>query len=403
MRKFLMCIMSILLVVGLSGIVSAGWVNDGVDPHLLTDFDIDAAKVTVYPHTACSGGDRDGLFCNDLFDCQDGGGTCEPIAAIPDYIKIGLRMNGKLPGALIIEADVDNNDATGGGCGMAALFKACKATGTAPVKQCLPGVDVSIYLVLDDQDDDIATAWCTDCRGPSGKCFYKEIACSTHCGPNCYKGEVECQAYDDNCYASGTTCDILPLDPDDPCEQCFIMTNPCTYDTECQYGKIRGEWYANALNSSAPGGFQMGEPFYSRGRIEVPDLPPQGGETASLDEACITLPWARILDTIRYHNGPHNANFNVTTAQDPANYQLHIAAMEDGNPGGNDYINTNPNCMAASDAIPDDHGTITPDAGTFGCVSDLTGDGQVTGFDTIDYKADYPRDQYLGAPCPSCK
>ena len=34
------------------------------------------------------------------------------------------------------------------------------------------------------------------------------------------------------------------------------------------------------------------------------------------------------------------------------------------------------------------------------CVGDLNCDGEVSGLDTILYKADYPRSEYLGEPCP---
>ena len=36
------------------------------------------------------------------------------------------------------------------------------------------------------------------------------------------------------------------------------------------------------------------------------------------------------------------------------------------------------------------------------CIGDLNCDMEVSGLDTILYKEDYPRTEYLGEPCPSC-
>lgn len=408
MKKFLICAMSLFLVLGFTSLASAwsnpAWDTDSASDSLRSDYDIQRAKVLMYPYTECDAGSP----CNDDSDCvaKGDGTTCNVINEVPTYFNLGLEMDAKLPGAVLMDIDLDNNVATGGSSGMVALFPACE--GTAPIKDGLPGVDISIFLALDKQDVTAPTAWCDDCFGPSGRCFYKETPCTTPlCGTaDCYKGEGECKFLDTNCYVTTGPCQPSG---EPTCDECFEMAGPCIPDTPCEYPRIRGEWYANTLTSNNPAGnYQQMPPFHARGRVEMP-LPPQGGPNATENEMCITLPWKRMVDILKYSNdgsgtsSDYNGDFDYDAAKDPANYNWALGVGEDGDPNGNDYLNPGPPaiCMEIVDAIPNS-GTLPGNVGTHGCRGDYTQDGQVTGADTGGYKYDYNRTPFLGAPCPNC-
>ena len=303
-------------------------------------------------------------------------------------------MDGKLPGAMMLELNVDSLSDTGGTSGMCSMGPAC--LGTAKIKGNVRGLDATIYIAFDAQDFDSITAWCRDCKGFQGNCFLKTDYCDIpsetyDCGTaDCYKGITPgCDWPTANCYESGNTCQPAGFDAD--CDTCFELVNECPQPTDlCNDGRYNGEWFAVTLEPP-----QQSAPYFARGRLEPP---PQGGPNATANSVCFDLPYKRILTRLK---GPGTASFNVALAEDPANLQWHICALEDGIVGGNDYLEEDPFCMNAVDAIPDD-GTTAAALASHGCYADLNNDGQVQGLDTIEYKAGYNRTQYLGAPCPNC-
>ena len=373
--EYLFSIMSILLFTGLSGLASAALVSDTTGDALLAPYDINRAKVIVYPHTECS---EDGSPCIHGGQCE---GTCDVIDDIPEFMKVSLEMTDKLPGTVIVELDVDGNTATGGG-GMHSLFPACQGGGS--IKPAVPGLDISILIVLDDQDNDSMTAWCRDCTGTDGQCFYKNTYCSGCGTPDCYNAETLCGYLDTNCYLAGDQCSYDP-----GCESCFEMTQECSEGNPCAYGKVRGEWFASALDP-----LQMSEPFFSRGKIEMP-LPPHGGPNGFESEMCITLPWRRIVNEMKYLAG---STFDANAAKDPTNLSWQLHVWEDGVVGGNDYINPTVPCLEVVDVIPDD-GSISAKWGSHACIGDLNGDGQVSSMDIVLFKANWGR-SWLSLPCP---
>ena len=140
--KLLACVFSLFLIFGLSGLASAAMVADTAADELLAGYDILSAKVLAYPAYACS---LSGAPCNDDVDCLlFYGGTCDLMAGIPELIKVSINMDNKLPGAIILELDVDGDTGTGNPYGgMCSMFQACLGGGEK-IKGNVAGLDISI-------------------------------------------------------------------------------------------------------------------------------------------------------------------------------------------------------------------------------------------------------------------
>ena len=379
--------MSVLLIVGFSANVSAqnpNWVGvDDPDDSLMDPYEIREALVEIGPSTGlCSSSFW--VACGDDGDCP-GGETCE-YQAVPDYMKLCLQMDGKLPGVIMMDINVDADTATGGSAGMVALFPAC--AGGGEIKPDQPGTDVALTIVLDEQNTlGCSLEWCNNCKGPGGQCFIKDTPCDPSCGTaDCYKGNTTCNPGPSDCYLASVPCDPDPQDP--LCDKCFEMPTLCSDQNPCGYAKILGEWYASTLND-AGAGFQMGAPFYSRGRIEMP-LPPQGGPSGTDDLLCIKLPWARMLNTLKFNNGAYNADFDFDAAKNAANTTWQLGALEDGDVGGCDYIDpTGGPCLNIVDAVPNTG--LAPAVAVmlqdddYQCEGDFDRDGDVDGTDTTTF------------------
>lgn len=371
--KWLFGLMSLLLIVGLSVSAQAtdfSRLADGPAAARVAGYDIASAKVELGPATA---GDID------------------------EYLNIFLDMESgsSLPGVILAEFDVDNDTGTGSSAGMLCLFAAC--AGGGKIKSDIQGIDIAVTIVLDEQNN-CSTDWCDQCKGPGGQCFIRDTPCDPSCGSDCYKGETACSPEDSNCYVVGASC--KPFDP--TCDKCFEMTEQCSDDNPCAYGKIRGEWYASSLSpSQSTGAFQQTAPFYSRGRIEMP-LPAQGGPGGDTS-LCIKLPWRRIVNTIKYNNGVFNGNFDFEAAKDSTNTSWQIGAFEDGSSGGCDFIDATLNCLEISDAIPDAGlaaATVSADvmAGE-DCEGDFTHDGDVDGDDLTIFLNSSGRSGWVNPCC----
>ena len=258
-------------------------------------------------------------------------------------------MDYKLPGAIILELDVDGDINTGSSGGMCSMGRACIGTGEK-IKGNVAGLDVSLWIAFDDQDDDSITAWCRDCEGQLGNCFYKDTPCDDaytgglgDCGTeHCYVAQnPSCSTGDNNCFLAGDTCQPIGADE---CAQCMEMVDICPDPEDCANGRYRGEWFAVTLQPA-----QQVAPYHARGKIDLP-LPPLGGPDGIDSEMSITLPWRRIVEKLKTVGG---GTYDLVAAQDPANLTWQLLVLEDGIVGGNDYIDAASFCLNVVDVIPD--------------------------------------------------
>ena len=322
--KCLVFMMSALLLLGFSNSVSANWVtddlNDTVNEGTVGDYDIATAKVEIYP------GDVDDEFVNVCIQ-MDGGGS--------------------LPGIVVLEFDLDDDDITGGNGSMAGIFRPCERP-AGPKMKVQPGIDLGITLMLRDQGMDAPTSWCDGCVGPGGNCFIKDTPCDGACGTaDCYQALVTCQP------DSGPTCYVtdLPCQPFVPlCNTCYEMTTVCTStSSDCAVGRIKGEWYATAIVARTG----VGAVLPDRGRIDP--LPKGPGET----EDCYKLHWARVVqntyDAIVAEGVDPAEIFDLTKAQDPGTYakwQVSTWLDVDFGTTENDFMNIGDLCLEITDVVP---------------------------------------------------
>lgn len=328
--KLLIAVMSLFLVVGFSSLVSA--VSDPADDSIISTCEIIEANIGVFP---------------------DGDG-------IEKYMEISLEMESgsSLPGVMLIDIGVDGIT-DNGGCGMHDIPIVNCQTGTkkpgALDKDCVAGVDLSITVVLDNQQDECPTAWASGCKGLGGQCFKRLVPCCSI--TDCYEGTITCIPGAADCYLAGDVCDAQ----NPACNGCFIMTQECTDQNPCAQGRLIGEWFAVRLSP-----VMMSEPYADRGRIDMP-LPPQGGVGSGETELLITLPYRRIVENVK----AVGSHLQLVPAADPSNIEWQLHAWEDGASGGCDYISTtNPSypdgCVSIVDIVPNaglaSVGTVDGDA-----------------------------------------
>jgi len=360
-KRLLVCVLSLFLVVGFSLPVSAAWVDDSTTDSELQPYDIKRAKVETYPADA-------GNYDEYLFVCME------------------MKAGGKLPGAILVALDVDGNTSTGGG-GMFYFMSTCQSQAAsppgAPIRSKYQGVDISINIILDDQDGPCATDWNSGNYGAGDQCFLKNTPCDAVCdkGPGCWLGATSCSAFDipfnSDCYKAGDMCDL----PEPTCDSCFEMPDPCLYDVLISYPKDRGEWFANILDPP-----HMSEPYYGRGKIDTP-LPAQGGPGGSETAVCFTLPYKQILTGLK----AGGSTFIESAAKDSGNIVWVMTAWEDNSAGGCDYIQVTPQCTHVVDAVPDTGAGSGQDitAHVELCRGETTLDGIVSAPDLDVYEAGY--------------
>ena len=152
--KYMLCIMAMFLVLGFTSSVSA--ISDPGGDSKVPGYDITGADLVVYP----------------------------PSTSPETYMKVGIDMDDKIPGIVVLEFDVDNDTDTGGHVGIPGVFNPCG--GGAKIKT-QPGIDVMCTLVLRDQADSASTAWCAGCMGPSVQCAERAAACTGCAEGDCYQ------------------------------------------------------------------------------------------------------------------------------------------------------------------------------------------------------------------------
>jgi len=242
--KWLISVMSILLVLGLSVPVLAEWYDDPTGDYLGDPCcDLKRAKLLIYNTPGKSVGHQGQPKLPDTID-----------------IKLFIEMveTCSLPGLVILEIDVDNKP------GPASILGNIVMPPPLPVKTC-DGFDIAIFQYLRDQADTSEGAYCKSCLGPQGRCMIRGDACAGPCtffGPKtCYNVISSCIPGQTDCYYIGATqCDCPP-------EQgfCYLCPERCTLETDCyRYQGLRaGEYYVTANRDSAA------IPLY-RGNIDQP-------------------------------------------------------------------------------------------------------------------------------------
>jgi hypothetical protein len=135
--KILTVMVSLLLLIGVSGVVSAQGITDPTGD-AIGAVDITAAQVEIYERPAP--GDSNKL------------------------LKLTLETASGLPGVVIFEADLDNTASTGGSLstiGVPVTPCPCKTTA---------GLDIAISVYLNRQESDSGSAWCASCSDGQGPC-----------------------------------------------------------------------------------------------------------------------------------------------------------------------------------------------------------------------------------------
>jgi hypothetical protein len=141
--KSLTVVLSLFLVFGMTGMVSAQGITDPTGDNA-GPIDITAAQVEMYERPAPDGGDL--------------------------LLKLTIESTPTLPGAIIFEADVDNSTGTGGSISTIGVPVApcpCKTTA---------GFDIALSLKLRRQEATAGSAWCASCSDGQGPCGAKREA-----------------------------------------------------------------------------------------------------------------------------------------------------------------------------------------------------------------------------------
>ena len=359
MKKFLLLLLSLLLV-GSIGNVAFGVLTVDPDDSLLDPYEITGAEVTLF----------------------------NPVITEPGEIYLQLNVQatgGKLPGVLLLEMDVDGDTATGGN-GMPSSLNACNSVGFPPGSELKPlgaaGVDWLLFITLDAQSNAASSAWCDTCSGPGGMCYTRTNACGIACGgTNCFEASqaVTCKAGDANCFRTGITCQ------DDPgaCDNCLELNDACSSSNPCAYGKIEGEWYVASLGPA-----QQFGPFVARGRVIMP-LPPKGGPNGTATSIKLYFPYSMICEDMK----AFGSYFDLAKALD-ANFAFarwQVSFWENGQVGGDDFMNKIEFCAEGVDVIPDAAGTIPVTNGGNECAGDFEKDGDVDGTNAIKFKGSMGR------------
>jgi len=270
MKRFLICVMSLLIVVGISGMVIAG-------PPYVADHAIKSAGAVLYPNP--------------------------PTGECAEFIKLSVEMESEssLPALFIFDFDVDPSttpDSNGSLLNMP--FKEC-ATGELGGWK---GADTHndrfeffIELTLRKQPSTSHATICSDCYGSGGACVLKGAECTGCDELGCFIMGDDCQPGDDNCY-------LMPSDECTNCNEalCYQLAETCSVEETCDRGMLVGEWMASA-------GVQ--QPAFSRGRVRV------GRDELDIlndSKLCIELPWLYILEEVNAEKNAIGEGFDMNTA-----------------------------------------------------------------------------------------
>ena len=292
-----------------------------------------------------------------------------------------MQSGSKIPGLILLQFDADNDPNTGTvDFSMVSIMDTCE--GGSKIKAGVSGIDIIMHIVLRNQGDRAATAFCYNCWGPNGTCTERGAAASCD-QSNCYVSGDVCGPLDSDCYVRGATC----TDGATTCKVgddiASVLAVDCQVDHECGLGRIRGEWYANSILGSS-------QRPAERGRIDMP-LPKAADDTSGQD--AYVLPWGRILEAAK----AQGADFDLAEAQtNPGNikYDLSTFYATDYDTNGNDDFFvpiTGGTCAAITDVVPNS-GMASVDinkACVAACNGDFDVDADVDGTDAVNFKADF--------------
>ena len=149
MKKLLFCILSLFLVAGFSGLAVADPVTDtcGGGDARVADADLEIAQAELYTYP----------------------GPIDPAnSALDDWLKITIDMctGSTVPGIVVLEVDLDNDNGTGGVLSMTGI-----PVPPCPIKTCA-GFDVVVVIVLRTQGDVSQTAWGLGCEKEGQPCSF---------------------------------------------------------------------------------------------------------------------------------------------------------------------------------------------------------------------------------------
>ena len=334
--KWLVLMMGVLFLLGLSGPALADWVYDDSPggpcgdtwdhtpfydaPHQaeVDTKDIEKAKVEFFPvpdpDGKGPGGSCSGLS-EDVCRAEDG---CywitEPspqCREIPEWVYLCIHMcpDCTLAGQVHWEFDVDNDSTTGGSSSMLGI-PVSPGSNEDPLKTCA-GFDLIVQKAYREQGPGSAM----DPGNPI--CYKKGPACPDppdcdHYG--CYERGAMCTPKATNCWVVEATCDCIGT------ADCDVFTDTlCSEASSAGIGKKRGGWTASLFNRG--GKTVMGGIAVDWGR-DMPEPP-----LASTAQAyCEKIPWRQIIqeavdeigyDQEAFNNAVTTPEWEVATYHDP--------------------------------------------------------------------------------------
>jgi len=257
--KWLILLVSVLTVMGFSGLASADWFEDECgDATFQPNKDLKGAKVEIFPDLTYPN------YSPWMYACIN-------MCAAP--------VASGLPGLIVWEFDVDHNASTGGASGMTGMgMKPCSLLPAGHCKKC-PGFDIVIMKALREQGTpnaiiplrDPALSQCAGCYGTGGKQCAER---GDECEPECYESGVQCYG-GDGCYLVGSQCAT---------ENCYPLEGDCPGGS-CIKGALAGEWQAS-LSSGAAGGIKID---WGRDQVAPTVCNP------AFNSECEKFPWGEIL------------------------------------------------------------------------------------------------------------
>jgi hypothetical protein len=372
-KNSLLCVLSLILLLGVSGNVLA--VSDSTGEALTSGVDILSVSV-VTSNTGVSGAET---------------------------ANIGIKMaaGSHLPAVILFDFDVDNDTATGGGSIVTGIpTMTCKDGGGLP-QTCKAdvggGFDYTLSLVLRGQDDNSSWANCSGCAGGAVQCTTRGAAHDCGADGTCYELGDSCTTGSD-CYDSANRCDtgcpgIFAFPLSTLCED--APTPPCGR------GYSKGEWSVGfGQNGTIMNGNTNLVMTYS---------------AVNETEICIEIPWGLIKTAawIAINNAGDSEHlpFDVATANaDPPKFQ--VTAMHNLRYNGQDFSQPKfpadpPGFyVAIKDWVPDtarvadgEHNDNVPCAhNSYGGYGDLNVDAGDVG----DFLSEFGRSMFK-EPCPNCK
>jgi len=335
MKKFLICMFSVMIALGLSIPSMAAWVVDGIGDTfypLVANKDIEAVSVEVVSDAT------------------------HPGEAPWMFLCIQMAPESTLPGIINFELDVDRNVATGAGTFLSAPVP------PGPLKEGVQGMDIMIQKVIREQGPgnhlppapgpNATMAWCKSCNGlltvicahrkdpvlcTEGTCYEMTWMCANTSDLNCFKLEDNCTGC-----AGGDATRHYALD-----EQCAAK--------DCSTVRKRGEWVAKV--NVIDGIKLIGGRDVDWGR-DIPKPPLASVGT----EYCQKVPYGEILIDAK----AAGADFDLTIALATAPYYMVSSDFDNGQSGipafqdQDDFVSypTGKGFFDVTDVVPNGYATV---------------------------------------------